>query len=216
MEFVSLGIIILIIVSALGGRYHGGMNKVFTFEKWALIFLLLPKALSFLSQQLLKFTSNQVPEFIFFFVVILFLYAVISWIFRLLTIMIKEEAGGIDSLIGFIMGGLKMFLLVSMIISFYGICFLDIHIPLTTAPYFKKNIVNKVIKHEIEYYRESAYNSYKWIKESDIYDVTSSNDSEKILVDGTVGNVNNKIQYKIPKVVILPPYLPKYSWLSEM
>jgi len=214
MELISLGIIILIVISALGGKYYGGMNKVFTFEKWSLIFLLLPKTFTFTSRQLQKFFSSQITEFITFFVLIFVLYIIISWIFRSIIITIKEETGIIDSLIGFIMGGLKMFLLISMIISFYGVCFFDIHIPITTAPYFKKNIVNQVIKNEIEYYREKVYSTYKWIKESDIYDVTSSNNNKG--TDNTGGKINNKIQYKVPNGNILPPYFPKYSWLSKM
>lgn len=214
MGFVSVGIIVLIIISSIGGKYHGVMNKVFTFEKWALIILLLPGILSFLPEQLMKFIPYQLPEFIAIFISVFVLYVITNWGFRLITGLVKEEATVIDNLLGFLMGGLKMFLLLAILISLYGTCFLDRHIPFATVSYFKNNIINQMIKHEVEYYRKKAYNSYKWIKESDIYDVTKSKSNVVTLPDGTTEKVNN-ISHKTIKKVILPPYLPKYSWLID-
>ncbi len=171
---MSIGILVVIFFMGMVGKGKGIVNYKFTIEKIILTFLFMPLLANFIKGRLIAFIPEIGASIAGVVLGLVIVFLIIGFILGKLAKIPEYEATSGDKFMGFVAGIIKGYTFIALLITLYGIAFVDLKAPGMITQQMKHNFINSKIENSIEYYRTSIFSVYRSAKSSDVSDLSTS------------------------------------------
>lgn len=175
--------IILIVMFFLGtnGRNRGVVNYKFTVERIVLTLAIMPSLAMFIKEKLIAYMPELLAAIIGVVFGLLLVFLILTTALGKITKIPEYEYTASDKTLGFFVGTLKGFCILTFFIMLYGISFIDIVAPEVLNINFKNNFINSRVENSIEYYRKSIYSVYKKTSSAGVEDLYAKKGQSNVI-----------------------------------
>ncbi len=173
MIVMAFVILILMFFMGINGKSRGVVNYKFSLEIVILTIAIMPPVALIVKGQLDQFVPGLLASIIGVFAGAMIIFLILSFILGKIAKIPEYEYTGADKTLGFFAGLLKGYCIMTFLIMFYGVTFIDVAAPDVLTDNFKQNFINRTVENSIEYYRTSIYRLYIRTKGAGVEDLYS-------------------------------------------
>jgi len=184
MNLMPFVILIVMFMMGISGKSRGVVNYKFALERIVFTLAIMPGIAEFIKSKLTGMVPDVLASIIGVFFGLIIVFTIITFIYGKIAHIPEYEYTSSDRTLGFITGAIRGFVIVCVLIMFYGVSFLDTVLPGAVTMNMKENFANNRIENAVEYYRFSVYKVYKKASSSGVTDLYQGK-SELLKEDNT-------------------------------